>query len=261
MKIMINRLILISMAIIVILFVGCKKVEDEIGVNNDPDPTIEIEIPKEPDEIMKEFYQMINGNETTKNILMFVGNGIGKLDINNADTMILDYEGYLIKDINILLKQYESANSNPELTKIFDAGIKENISTLKDEDLKNLLNRTLDSGYLLLKSGGYIYPEINYKEMLEYRDFISEGVLNYIEIMDTETSNRFTYGEKIEISLKELLNRALRAENYLIDNKGASTSNKVFPSSQPSANAFFQLFVPFRCPTITFTPLSFKFKA
>lgn len=228
MKIMIHKIILIGMIMAVVLFVGCKKVEDEIVVNSDPDPTVVVETPKDPDEIMKQFYQMTNSDETTGSITKFVNNSIVNLDVAKADTMILDYEGFLIQDLNILLKEYETANSNLELGKIFDLGVAENISNLKDESLKGLLTRTLDGGYLLLKGGGYIYPEIDYGEMLEYREYISGDVLDYIEIMDLETSDRFTYGEEIEIPLKDLLNRALKAEKYLVSNKGSRFSNKIY---------------------------------
>lgn len=223
------KISLISLLILVVLTTGCNKVEEDMVVDNEPDPiVVEMETPEDPDEIMKEFYQMINGDETTKNVTMFVINSIENLDVENADTIILDYEGYLIQDLNILLKQYENANSNPELSKIFDSGIKENISSLEDVDLRELLNETLDSGYLLLKGGGYIYPEIDYSEILQHREYITTEVVDYLEIMEVETKNRFTYGEEIEISLKDLLNRVIRAENYLVSNKGSKSSSKIY---------------------------------
>lgn len=225
---LLHKLTLISLLILVVLTTGCKKVEEEIVVDNEPDPIVEVEIPKDPDEIMKEFYQMINGEETTKNITMFVINSIENLDVKNADTMILDYEGHLIKDLNILLKQYENANSNPELSKVFELGIKESMASLKDVDLKDLLNITLDSGYLLLKGGGYIYPEIDYGEILKHKEYITEEVADYLEIMDVETKDRFTYGEVIEIPLKELLNRIIKAEEYLVSNRDSRQSNKIY---------------------------------
>lgn len=213
---------------LVVLTTSCRKVEEDMVVDNEPDTIVEVETPEDPDEIMKEFYKMINGEETTKNVIMFVINSIENLDVKNADNMILDYEGYLIQDLNILLKQYENANSNPELSKIFDSGIKENMASLKDTDLKDLLNRTLDSGYLLLKGGGYIYPEIDYSEILKYREYITTNVVDYLEIMEVETKNRFTYGEEIEIPLEELLNRLRNTESYLVSNEGSKSSNKIY---------------------------------
>lgn len=223
-----NKLALTSLLILVVLTTGCKKVEENIVVDNEPDPMVEVETPTDPDEIMKEFYQMINGDETIKNVTMFVINSIENLDIKNADTMILDYEGYLIQDLNVLLKQYENANSNPELSKIFQLGIKENMATLEDVELKDLLNRTLDSGYILLKGEGYIYPEIDYSEILKHREYITTGLVDYLEIMEVETKNRFTYGEEIEVPLEDLLNRVIAAENYLVSNRDSKSSNKIY---------------------------------
>lgn len=225
---LLHKLTLISLLILVVLITGCKKVEEDIEVDNEADPIVEVETPEDPDKIMKEFYQMINGEETTKNVTRFVINSIENLETKNADTMILDYEGYLIQDLNILLRQYENANSNPELSKIYDSGIKENMANLKDVDLKELLNKTLDSGYLLLKGGGYIYPEIDYSEILKHRKYITSNVVDYLEIMDVETKNRFTYGGEIGIPLEELLNRVRNTENYLVSNEGSKSSNKIY---------------------------------
>lgn len=226
-KNMISKLILVCLILLTFSVTGCKKVE-EVVIEKDPEPVVVVEIPKDPNEIMKDFYQMLNGDETVKNITMFIINSIENLEVENADTMILDYEGYLIQDLNVLLKQYETANSNPELSKIFQSGVKESMAGLKDEFLKDLLNRTLDSGYILLKGGGYIYPEIDYAEVLLHRSSISKEVSDYLEIMDLETKNRFTYGEVIEISQKELLGRIIKAENYLVSNKDSRSSNKIF---------------------------------
>lgn len=227
-KNMISKLILVSLILLIILVTGCKKVEEEVVLEKDPEPVVEVETPKDPNDIMKEFYQMINGDETVKNITMFIINSIENLEVENADTMILDFEGHLIQDLNVLLKQYEIANSNPKLSEIFQSGVKESIAGLEDVDLKDLLNRTLDNGYILLKGGGYIYPEIDYAEILQHRSSVSKEVSDYLEIMDVETKNRFTYGEVIEISLNELLERIIKAENYLVSNKDSRSSNKIY---------------------------------
>lgn len=211
------------------LAIGCKKNEDEeVVIEKGPEPIVEVEALKDPDEIMKEFYEMINGDEKPNNVATFISNSIENLEEAKADTMILDYEAFLIQDLNVLLKEYEKANSNPELSGIFDLGVKDNISDVKDTELKDLLNKTLDNGYILLKGGGYIYPEINYAEILKYKEYISEKVTDYLEILDLETKNRFTYGGAVEIPLKNLLARAFKAEKYLESNKDSRSSNKIY---------------------------------
>lgn len=223
-----HKLALISLLVLIVLTTGCKKVEEDIVVDNEANDNVEVETPEDPDEIMKEFYKMINGEEQTSNVALFINDGIGKLDKIKADTMILDYESYLIQDLNLLLKEYESANSNPELAVIFELGVKDNILNVKDEQLKELLAKTIDNGYLLLKGGGYIYPEIDYSEILKHREYITSNVVDYLEIMKVETKNRFTYGEEIEIPLEDLLNRVIMAENYLVSNKDSKSSNKIY---------------------------------
>ena len=227
-KNMLNKLSLISLLILVVLTAGCNKVEEDIVVEKDPEIIVEVETPEDPDEIMKEFYMMINGDEKPSNVALYVENSIENLDETQADTMILDYESYLVQDLNLLLKEYENANSNPELSKVFDLGVKDNITSVSDEGLKELLTNTIDNGYLLLKGGGYIYPEIDYSEILKHRQYITSEVVDYLEIMEVETKNRFTYGEEIEISLEELLNRVKETEDYLVSNKGSKSSNKVY---------------------------------
>lgn len=227
-KNLVHKLALIILIILVILTAGCKKVEEDIVVDNEPGNIVEVETPKDPDEIMKEFYQMINRGDKTFDIALFVNNSIGNLDETKADTMILDYESHLLQDLNLLLKEYEKANSNPELLQTFDLGVIDNISNVVDEQLKELLTETINNGYLLLKGDGYIYPEIDYGEILKYKEYITTGVKDYLEIMEIETKNRFTYGEEIEISLKDLLNRVITAENYLVSNKGSKSSNKIY---------------------------------
>lgn len=227
-KLFLHRLALISLIILVISVTGCKKVEDEnVAINKSEQSGEEKTLP-EADEIMKAFYDMLNGKEKAAKIELFVNNSISNLDEKNADTMVIDYEGYLIQDLNILLKQYEIANSNPELLEIFDLGVRDNISNVKEVELKELLIRTLDNGYLILKGGGYIYPEIDYSILLKYKEYISKEVVEYLEMVNLETKDRFTYGEKIEIPIKNLLNRALISEKYLLSNKKSRLLNKTY---------------------------------
>ena len=223
-----NKLALLCLLMLLILTTSCKKVEEDIVVDNKQEPITEVEIPKDPDDIMKEFYGMINGSETAANVELFVKESIENLDKDQADSMIWDYESYLIQDLNVLLKDYEIANSNPELSQTFDLGVKDNVSSVKDVQLKELLDKTINNGYIILKGGGYIYPEIDYNKIVQYKEYITSEVVDYLEIMEIETKNRFTYGEEIEIPLVDLLSRAMKAENYLVGNKESKASNKIY---------------------------------
>lgn len=227
-KNMLTKLSLINLLILLLLVTGCNKVEEEIVVEKEPEIKVEEETPKDPDEIMKEFYMMINGDERPSNVALYVENTIENLDKSQADTMILDYESYLVQDLNLLLKEYEAANSNPELFKTFELGIKDNISSVSDEGLKELLNKTMHDGYLILKGGGYIYPEIDYSEILKQKNNITSEVIHYLELMENEKLDRFTFGEEIEISLEELLKRIKNAENYLVSYPSSRSSKKVY---------------------------------
>lgn len=225
-----NKLILL-ICLVLILLTGCKKTEDVITKEEEvvETPSVEENNKIDSEEIMEEFYSMINAKEDSKLITKYVYENVNDLEFEDADSMILDYENYLTGDLNLLLDEYVVANSNVELIVLYDTGITEaNISKIKDEKLKELVNKTLDKGFILNKGENYIYPLINYSKMEEEINSVSGEIQSYIRLMAEETSNPFTFGDGLEIPLEELLARSLATEKHIVEYNEGKTFKTLY---------------------------------
>lgn len=63
--------------------------------------------------------------------------------------------------------------------------------------------------------------------LTKYKDYSSDEVKSYLDILNTEGQMIFTDGESMIVSLDELIKRGINAENHLIRYPEGKTVNKV----------------------------------
>lgn len=163
--------------IAVSLLIGCSKPEANPAypgkVMDEPDVEVEETLTaEEQDKIVKEFYNLLVENKDEDTITKFIDANISKLDIENADTVILEMEDYLIR---------------------------------KSSDLTH-----------------------TYEIISKYKDYTSNEIKSYMDLLKLESENIYTDGENLNIGLEELLNRALYAEKHLREYSTGKTKKKVY---------------------------------
>ncbi|MEG0971961.1 MAG: hypothetical protein RSE55_04120 [Lachnospiraceae bacterium] len=75
----------------------------------------------------------------------------------------------MIAHLKTLEAAYEQANNDMDFSSVFAGDLKPEYGTqLQNEDFKELVARTYDTGYVLKKDAGYVYPEIDETLMEQY---------------------------------------------------------------------------------------------
>ena len=122
---------------------------------------------------------------------------------------------------NILKEFYNKLNnkiSEEEIIKYLD----ENISKLDSVKVDDIIIE-LDE-HLRLYNQNF---ESNVNTLMKYYEYSTDEIKSYLEVLDKEAKKMFTDGEEIKIELKELLDRAILAENHLKKYPEGKTQKRV----------------------------------
>ncbi|WP_333638498.1 hypothetical protein [Tissierella praeacuta] len=218
-----------------ILLSGCGKTESKSKVGMESKENIKIEqseekVSKEDSEkILNDYYELLKKDTDPKELIKFVDENIVKLDKEDGDTVFFGLEEYLKATLPLLEEDYKKANESMDFQNAFDIDVeKENAKNIKDENLRKLVEDTFESGFLLYKDEGDIYPGLDYSFMKKYEDFVTEEMKNYIELKSIESAAPFSNGFAIDIKPEQILDRALNSEKHLVKYNEGRTTKKVY---------------------------------
>lgn len=105
-----------------------------------------------------------------------------------------------------------------EITSFID----ENIENL-DKDKQELMIIALEEFLLSTDST----MEEDYTLLGEYKEYVSEEMKSYLNLLERETTNSFTDGEELKVDMNEVLDRALMAEQHIESFPGSKISNTI----------------------------------
>lgn len=121
-----------------------------------------------------------------------------------------------------VLKDYygmlSSKSNNEEILKLID----ENASRL-DEDIMDEIIVSLEDHLILINPSIKVLSET----LIKYKDYSSNEVKSYLDILSREGQMIFTDGESMVVPLDELIKRGTNAENHLRLYSQGKTTNKV----------------------------------
>lgn len=121
-----------------------------------------------------------------------------------------------------VLKDYygmlSSKSNNEEILKLID----ENASRL-DEDIMDEIIVSLEDHLILINPSIKVLSET----LIKYKDYSSDEVKSYLDILSREGQMIFTDGESMVVPLDELIKRGTNAENHLRLYPQGKTTNKV----------------------------------
>ena len=159
-------------------------------------------------------------------ISQYIDRNIKNLDHKNADEMLLMFENYyysipsdsdiFISDEELMDKKFgkivleEGKKYNNDYTMLI-----KNYNNTADEELGQYLKSLYDRNLNLTYSNGYFFFTVNYNKLLTYEKYLSNDVINYLKYSDNEIRRPAVVNSKIVISLDDLVNRILSAENYI----------------------------------------------
>lgn len=125
------------------------------------------------------------------------------------------------KQTAVLKDYYGKLSSNSKKEEILNL-VDENAPKL-DEDIMDEIVLSLEDHLILTNPSIKVLSET----LTKYKDYSSDEVKSYLDILNTEGQMIFTDGESMIVSLDELIKRGINAENHLIRYPEGKTVNKV----------------------------------
>src|SRR5690554_6132018 len=109
------------------------------------------------------------------------------------------------------MRIYKIYQNGFDLNKINDIN---EINKILDQELKELLIETRNSGYKVETAEGMFFPIIDYQFYKQFTSYLSNDMENYIKIMSVESKEVPAKDAALVIGWDEILNRALSQEEF-----------------------------------------------
>ena len=226
---MINKKIIISILLIftLVLMVGCSEEASQDDLNNDiADENQENPIDENPTEdedtmidngLIDDYNALVEGGAKLDEIIKFIGDNISQVSKEDASIMIDKLEEEQKKSLPKLDEKFYGDSSFQ--SKMLDLYMKnydiEDIYNTDDEELKELLTETKETGYKVETAEGMFFPIINYKFYEKYSSYVTDDMADYIAIMVMESNKVPAKDGALVIGWDEVIKRALSQEKFI----------------------------------------------
>jgi len=219
-KIIIGSVLIFTLA----LQVGCSEKASEENLNNSEPIKLEAkenEVIDQNDnkqnEIMDEFNSLVKKDMGLNETIKFIDKNISLLSKENASIMIDKLEEAQKENLQKLEEKfYADGTVQFKMNKIYKPEFDINkIDNVKDNELKDLLTETRDSGYKIQTAEGSYFPIINYEFYRKYSSYVTSDIKDYIDIMAVESNKSPAKDAALVIGWDEVLKRALNQEQFI----------------------------------------------
>lgn len=123
---------------------------------------------------------------------------------------------------SVMNKYYNLLTDNKVIDDITDY-IDENIHGLSKENIEIMI--TALEEYLSSKDSS---ADEDYSLLYKYKEYVSEEMKSYLEIIEREIKDIFTDGEKLNVDITEIMNRAIEVEKHLDKFPKGKIHNKIY---------------------------------
>lgn len=166
--------------------------------------------------IMKDF-EALAADQDLKEVITYVKDHIGDLSEDNASKMVLQLEEMQKEQLSSLEERYFAEDSIQQtLIEAYEAGEwKLKIEDIEDENVKALLQDTIDQGYKVETAEGTFFPVIDYGNTAQFSDYTTDDINAYLQLMKTESDEVAVKDAAIVIEWKEVAERALNQQEFL----------------------------------------------
>lgn len=199
--------------------------------------------------LLNEFNALVENNSGDPvKIKKFVDSNITKLSPEHASQMLIRLE----KAQQDFLPEFETNFFSDSVARKFFEAYKtgtdiNNMQSVQDEELKQLLAQTKAAGYKVDTAEGMFYPIIDYRQYQDYNTLVKPDIKAYLDLMAVESNNPPAKDAALVIGWDEILSRALKQEQFI----------NSFPSSVKLADVqkLYERYVQFCLMGVNNTPL------
>lgn len=94
---------------------------------------------------------------------------------------------------------------------------KAKIENIKNENLKELVNKIIQGKYKLINMEGAFYPIIDYEALKIYNNYLSDEIKEYIDLKSMDSNLPTILDAGLVISFDQLAERLIKTEKYIIE--------------------------------------------
>lgn len=207
--------VLICVVVGCALLVGCNINKNE-GNNKTFGNQTDRNLAQMQEKIATDFESLLANNSGLIEIAQFIDKNISEASKETA-TMIIDkfereQEEYLAEnkyayyENGIREKLFAHYKRTYDLSKIYE---------IEDQEIKTLLTKFRNSGYRVKYYEGTFSPKIDYESYKKYGNYLTDDMVQYIDIMITETNKPAILDSSFDISGAEAIRRMLKIEEFI----------------------------------------------
>lgn len=166
--------------------------------------------------LMDDFNALVEGSEDIDEIIKYVEDNITKLSPENASQMIIGLEKAHQDYLPEMEAKFHPDGMAQKFFEVYQTGGDINDpETIKDQELKQLVQQTQNAGYKVDSAEGMFYPVIDYQQYRKYSSLVTPDIKAYIDIMAAQSNNPLAKDAALVIGWDELLARALEQEKFI----------------------------------------------
>jgi hypothetical protein len=226
-----SAIMVVLMIFSVGLLAGCtaKESSKNADINESGDKENAIKQEAVQDKVAIDFNTLLGSNPKAGAVVAFIDENISKVSKENASMMLVKLEDIQKKELPDLEARYNSLKAvQTEIQTIYKPDFDLNkLDGIKDQELKNLLAETRDTGYKIETAEGMVFPVINYEFYKKYSTYVTEDIKDYIEIMAVESNKTPAKDAALIIGWDEIVNRALAQEKFIKNYPGTARINEM----------------------------------
>jgi hypothetical protein len=207
----------VIMSISVSVLSGCQgSSTKDVSTVSEPVKNVEAVSTNSYKNTINEFNYVVDRGASTEDAIRFIDKNISKVTKEDASEMMVKLEELQGKEKLKLEGMYSVETIQEKFVKEYNMkdGLNQ-ISSIKDEDLKKLLTETENSGFKVETAEGFYFPVIDYSLYKKCSSYVTEDIASYINLMSVESDNAAAKDAGLMISWTEVFKRAQSQEKFL----------------------------------------------
>lgn len=170
------------------------------------------------------FHHLLAKDEiTVSEVLRYLEEKLNSVSRDNAARLVLGLEEVQQENLAKWEKRYADPDLQEKILGIYqNTWTLENLGDTSDQDLKELLLETTESGFKVETAEGFFFPVIDYTFYRQYYQKLPPDLVAYFELMATESEQTPVKDAALMIEWNEILARAEKQEQF-IKEYGSST--------------------------------------
>lgn len=135
------------------------------------------------------------------------------------------------KVVSLLSKEEQDLVMNRYYKMLTENKLADDISNFIDENINGLEKENIETMIVSLEnhlSKTNSSVDDDYELLNKYKDYVSDEMKSYLEVIEREAVNVFTDGERLNVDITEIIARAIKAEKHLDKFPKGKIYNKIY---------------------------------